>query len=141
MNSTREIVMKKILTAGSVAAVCLFVAVGSVVAEEYTTTTYDPVLDAYRYTAPPNSWYAAKVKPKLKTQTAAKIPVEAKTLVNAESVSIPEPEAEPATKAETPASPVLDEAIANSPVAKSPEPTRALPFWQDILPEDAAKAQ
>ncbi len=130
--------MKKALIVRTVTAIFLVVATGQVVAEEYTTTSYDPVLDAYRYNAPTNSWYAAKVKPKLKMQMNAKTPV------SAEPVLVPDIETVPATKVDasvsgTPA--VLDEAIANSPVAKSPESTRALPFWQDILPVEEGNIQ
>ena len=130
--------MSKKLMAANIAVTCLFVATGSVMAEEYTTTTYDPVLEAYRYTAPANSWYAAKVKPKLKMQSAAKVPA------TVEPVSIPDVVSDPAPVANSGAAtspPVLDGSIANSPVAKSPEPTRALPFWQDIQPVDGQKAQ
>lgn len=130
--------MKKALIAETVTAVLLVVVSGQVVAEEYTTTSYDPVLDAYRYNAPAHSWYAAKVKPKLNMQMHAKTPV------SAEPVLVPETEMAPAVNADasvssTPA--MLDEAIVNSPVAKSPESPRALPFWQDILPVEVEKAQ
>lgn len=115
--------MKKAIMSGSLLAVWLVVLTGPAVAEEYTTTTSDPVLDAYRYAAPANSWYAAKVKPRLKAQ------IEAKTPPITWDVSQPPVSAnQPATAPD----PFLDKNIANSPVAKSPESTRALPFWQDI---------
>lgn len=111
--------MKKAIIFGNLLAVWLVVSASPAVAEEYTTTTSDPVLDAYRYTAPANSWYAAKIKPKLKAQMKAKAPP-ITWEVGQPSVSASQPD------------PFLDEKIANSPVAKSPESTGALPFWQDI---------
>lgn len=129
--------MKQRLMISGLFVTGVLVLTGSVFAEEYTTTSYDPALDAYRYSAPADSWYTAKVKPKPNTQMETKAPDN----VNAEPVNIPETENAPVSKAEVSDSPFVDETIANSPIAKSPESTRALPFWQDILPADVQQPQ
>lgn len=71
-----------------------------------TAENTDPLMEAYRYTAPANSWYAAKIKPKMAMR--AKV------------------------RAETPPPVPVDESMTRSPVAKSPVPPRALPFWKDL---------
>lgn len=111
--------MKKAMMFASMLAVSLVICSSPAAAEEYTytTTTFDPVLEAYRYTVPANSWYSAKVKPKLNMQVEAKAPVVAQPPVSQPTAT---------------AAPFLDENIANSAIAKSPESVRALPFWQDI---------
>jgi hypothetical protein len=66
----------------------------------------DP-MSAYYYNAPANSWYAAKIKPKLKMQMQAKTPAVATV-------------------------PAATGAPENTPVARSVDPPKALPFWVDI---------
>ncbi|MDD5391386.1 MAG: hypothetical protein PHE17_00070 [Thiothrix sp.] len=69
----------------------------------------DPMA-AYYYNAPANSWYAAKIKPKLKAQMRAKVPAAPPAEVAAPSYTMP----------------------TNTPVARSVEPMQALPFWADV---------
>lgn len=68
----------------------------------------DP-LAAYVYNAPPNSWYAAKVKPKVDMQAKLRIA----------------PSPPPAVKP-----PVVEKR--DTPVAKRLDPPRALPFWGEV---------
>lgn len=76
---------------------------GSVAVYAEEAPTGGASMEAYRYTVPADSWFKAKIKPGLKTS--------------------------PAASAETTPAPA---ATADTPVAKSPEPPIALPFWKDI---------
>ncbi|QTR51127.1 hypothetical protein [Candidatus Thiothrix anitrata] len=78
-------------------------AVTNVLAQE---TAVDPMA-AYRYQAPANSWYAAKIKPKFAVRAKAR-------------------EEQPAAAVTPPADPM------NTPAARNIDPPRALPFWREI---------
>lgn len=96
-------------------AILLLCGVGSTLAHaENTTPAVDPMA-AYIYEIPANSWYSAKIKPKMKLQAEAR---------SGQAYTPP-----PATTPPPPAT--TDNDIANSPIAHKPEPMRALPFWED----------
>lgn len=87
------------------ATVCLLLA-GSAAVYAEGTATGSASMEAYRYTVPANSWFKAKIKPGLKA-----------------------PPPKPAAGAETTSAPAT---TGDTPIAKSPEPPIALPFWKDI---------
>lgn len=98
---------KTLLVAGSTTAL-LLCQLGSVTNAESTYSAVDPMA-AYIYDIPANSWYAAKIKPKMK----------ARPETNSGQVYIP-----PANTSGGYAD--------NNPAAYKPEPMQALPFWNDI---------
>ncbi len=98
----------KTLLMAEIAVLLLCGTVSTVANAENTPPAVDPMA-AYIYDIPANSWYAAKIKPKMKAQAEAR-----------------------SGQAYTPPPPAPDADIANSPIARKPEPMRALPFWEDM---------
>lgn len=95
---------KTLLNTG--ATILLLSGVGNIANAENTYNPADPMAE-YIYDIPANSWYAAKVKPKMKMRAEAR-------------------------SGQTYTPPPSPAAYDNSPVAHQPEPMQALPFWADI---------
>lgn len=86
-------------------AILLLSGLGNTAYAENTDNSSDLMAD-YLYDIPANSWYAAKVKPKMKAK------------IHSEWAYTPPPSTYGYTD--------------NSPVAHKPEPIQALPFWNDL---------